>query len=118
MIKKESRNSLRKIRHARVRVKISGTDSSPRLNIFKSNKNLVVQIIDDIKGVTLVSANTMSKEFDGMNKTEKATKLGEVLAKKAKEVEITTVVFDRGGYLYHGVVKAFAEAARENGLEF
>ncbi len=118
MINKQSRNSLRKIRHARVRSKISGTATSPRLNIFKSNKNLVAQIIDDTKGITLVSANTMNKEFDGMNKTDKATKLGEVLANKAKEVGITTVLFDRGGYLYHGVVKAFAEAARENGLEF
>ncbi len=118
MIKKQSRNSLRKMRHARIRNKISGTTSSPRLNIFKSNKNIVAQIIDDTTGNTLVSGHTMTAEFEKMNKTEKAVKLGEILAKNAKDKDITTVVFDRGGYLYHGVVKAFADSARENGLEF
>jgi len=120
MIKKESRNDLRVARHARVREKIYGTATEPRLNVFRSNGNIFAQIIDDEKGVTLVSASSIDKELkleNGSN-VEAAYKVGVLLAKRAKEAKITKVVFDRGGYLYHGRVKALAEAARENGLEF
>ena len=120
MIKKESRNDLRVARHARVREKISGTASVPRLNVFRSNGNIFAQIIDDDKKVTLVSASSIDKELKLENggNVEAASKVGELLAKRAKKAKITEVVFDRGGYLYHGRVKALAEAARENGLEF
>jgi large subunit ribosomal protein L18 len=120
MIKKESRNVTRIARHARVRSKVSGTQVAPRLNVFRSNSNIFAQIIDDVAGVTLVSASSIDKELkleNGSN-VEAATKVGELLAKRAKKVKITTVIFDRGGYLYHGRVKALAEAARANGLEF
>lgn len=120
MIKKVVRNDVRKARHARVRAKISGTTAIPRLNVFRSNSNIFAQIIDDEKAVTLVSASSIDKELklkNGSN-AEAATKVGELLAKRAKEAKITNVTFDRGGYLYHGRVKALAEAARENGLEF
>ena len=120
MIKKQSRNDVRKARHARVRDKISGTATTPRLNVFRSNNNIFAQIIDDEKAVTLVSASSIDKDLKLENGStiEAASKVGELLAKRAKEAKITTVVFDRGGYLYHGRVKALAEAARENGLEF
>ncbi len=120
MIKKESRNDMRKIRHNRIRSKISGTSSVPRLNIFRSNANIFAQIIDDEKGVTLVSASSIDKELKLENggNVEAATKVGELLAKRAKKAKIEKVVFDRGGYLYHGRVEALANAARENGLEF
>jgi large subunit ribosomal protein L18 len=120
MIKKESRNKMRIAKHARVREKISGTNEVPRLNVFRSNSNIFAQIIDDEKAVTLVSASSIDKELkleNGSN-VEAATKVGELLAKRAKEAKITKVVFDRGGYQYHGRVKALADAARENGLEF
>ncbi len=120
MIKKESRNVARKARHARVRSKLNGTASVPRLNVFRSNSNIFAQIIDDEKGITLVSASSIDKELkleNGGNK-EAATKVGELIAKRAKKANISKVVFDRGGYLYHGRVEALAEAARENGLEF
>ncbi len=120
MIKKVSRNEVRKSRHSRVREKISGTGSTPRLNVFRSNGNIFAQIIDDEKGITLVSASSIDKELKleyGGN-IEAATKVGELLAKRAENAKIKKVVFDRGGYLYHGRVKALAEAARENGLEF
>ena len=120
MIKKVSRNEMRQARHARVRNKISGTTEVPRLNVFRSNNNIFAQIIDDEKAVTLVSASSIDKELkleNGSN-IEAATKVGELLAKRAKKAKITKVTFDRGGYLYHGRVKALAEAARENGLEF
>ncbi|MDD3453303.1 MAG: 50S ribosomal protein L18 [Bacilli bacterium] len=120
MINKVARNEVRKSRHARVRAKISGTESTPRLNVFRSNSNIFAQIIDDVKGITLVSASSIDKDLklsNGSN-TEAATKVGELLAKRAKEAKIKKVIFDRGGYLYHGRVKALAEAARENGLEF
>jgi large subunit ribosomal protein L18 len=120
MINKVSRNEVRQARHARVRTKISGTSSIPRLNVFRSNSNIFAQIIDDEKGITLVSASSIDKELkleNGGNK-EAAQKVGELIAKRAKEAKISKVVFDRGGYLYHGRVKALAEAARENGLEF
>lgn len=119
MITKQDKNQVRKKRHGRVRAKISGTASVPRLNVFRSNKNIYAQLIDDVAGVTLVSANTQEKDFDGAGaNVEAAAKIGEIIAKRAVEKNITAVVFDRGGYLYHGRVKALAEAARENGLEF
>lgn len=120
MIKKVSRNDVRKSRHARVREKISGTASVPRLNVFRSNGNIFAQIIDDEKGITLVSASSIDKELKLENggNIEAATKVGELLAKRAKDAKVKEVVFDRGGYLYHGRVKALADAARENGLEF
>ena len=120
MIKKVSRNEMRQARHARVRNKISGTTEVPRLNVFRSNNNIFAQIIDDEKAVTLVSASSIDKELkleNGSN-IEAATKVGELLAKRAKKAKISKVTFDRGGYLYHGRVEALAEAARENGLEF
>lgn len=120
MIKKVVRNDVRKARHARVRAKVEGTTAIPRLNVFRSNSNIFAQIIDDEKAVTLVSASSIDKELkleNGSN-VEAATKVGELLAKRAKKAKITKVTFDRGGYLYHGRVKALAEAARENGLEF
>ncbi len=120
MIKKVARNEVRQARHARVRAKVEGTASVPRLNVFRSNSNIFAQIIDDEKGVTLVSASTIDKELKLENggNIEAATKVGELIAKRAKKAKIEKVVFDRGGYLYHGRVKALAEAARENGLIF
>ena len=120
MIKKVVRNDVRKARHERVRNKISGTKSVPRLNVFRSNSNVFAQIIDDENGTTLVSASSIDKDLkiEKGGNIEAATKVGEALAKKAKDAKITEVVFDRGGYLYHGRVKALAEAARENGLKF
>ena len=120
MIKKVVRNDARIARHDRIREKISGTKEVPRLNVFRSNSNIFAQIIDDEAGVTLVSASSLEsclKLTNGGN-IDAATKVGELLAKKAKKAKISKVVFDRGGYLYHGRVKALAEAARENGLEF
>lgn len=120
MIKKESRNAMRVAKHARVREKVVGTASTPRLNVFRSNGNIFAQIIDDEKAVTLVSASSIDKELKLTNggNIEAATKVGELLAKRAKKAKITKVVFDRGGYQYHGRVEALADAARENGLEF
>ncbi len=115
MIKKESRNKMRKIRHERIRKQIIGTKDIPRLNVYRSNNNIYAQIIDDEKGVTLAEASSMKMKG---NNTEIAAKVGEDIAKEAKKAKITKVVFDRGGYLYHGRVKALADAARENGLEF
>ena len=120
MIKKESRNKMRQAKHDRVREKVVGTAVAPRLNVFRSNSNIFAQIIDDEKGVTLVSASSIDKELKLENggNVEAAAKVGELLAKRAKKAKITKVVFDRGGYLYHGRVEALANAARENGLEF
>ena len=120
MVKKESRNEMRQAKHARVREKVFGTAEAPRLNVFRSNNNIFAQIIDDEKGITLVSASSIDKELKLENggNVEAATKVGELLAKRAKKAKITKVVFDRGGYLYHGRVEALANAARENGLEF
>ena len=120
MINKVSRNEVRKARHERVRAKVSGTSETPRLNEFRSNSNIFAQIIDDEKGITLVSASSIDKELkleNGSN-IEAAKKVGELIAKRAKKAKISKVTFDRGGYLYHGRVAALAEAARENGLEF
>ncbi len=116
MIKKESREVKRVMRHERVRSKISGTTEVPRLSVYRSNKNIVAQIIDDVNGTTLVSANSL--KLSNASNIEGAKEVGKLLAEKAKKAGITKVVFDRGGYLYHGRVKALAEAARESGLEF
>ena len=120
MIKKVSRNEMRIERHKRIRKSINGNEERPRLNDFRSNANFTAQIIDDEKGVTLVSASTLEKDLKITNggNIEAAKKIGAEIAKRAKKAKITKVVFDRGGYLYHGRVKALAEAARENGLEF
>lgn len=120
MIKKVSRNEMRKIRHTRIRENLSGTSERPRLCVFRSNANFEAQIIDDVKGVTLVSASSLEKELNLKNggNVEAAKVIGAEIAKRAKKAKINTVVFDRGGYLYHGRVKALAEAAREGGLEF
>ena len=120
MIKKVSRNEMRVERHKRIRKDISGTSERPRLNVFRSNANITAQIIDDEKGLTLVSAYTREKELNIKNNenVEAAKLIGAEIAKRAKKAKIEKVVFDRGGYLYHGRVKALAEAARENGLEF
>ena len=120
MIKKIDRNKARCARHERVRNKVTGTSNVPRLNVFRSNSNIFAQIIDDEASKTLVSASSIDKELKLENggNAEAAEKVGELLAKRAKKAKITKVVFDRGGYLYHGRVKALADAARENGLEF
>lgn len=118
MIKKESRNVVRKRRHDRVRAKISGTTVCPRLNVFRSNNEIFAQIIDDTNGTTLVSSSSVELKIKNGSNIEGASLVGKDIAEKAKKKKIKTVVFDRGGYLYHGRVKALAEAARENGLEF
>ena len=119
MIKKFDKNAQRIKRHVRVRGKISGTPERPRLNVFRSNANIYAQIIDDVNGVTLVAANTLEKGFEGATgNAEAAKKVGVVLAERAKAKGIEEVVFDRGGYVYHGRVAALAEGAREAGLKF
>ncbi|WP_459130076.1 50S ribosomal protein L18 [Guggenheimella bovis] len=122
MVKRFDRNRARVHRHERVRGTISGTSERPRLNVFRSNKNIFAQIIDDVQGVTLVSASTLDKaiagEFSNGGNKEAAKAVGTLIAKKALEKGIENVVFDRGGYLYHGRVKELAEAAREQGLKF
>ena len=120
MIKKESRNSMRLIRHKRIRNKIMGTSEVPRLSVYRSNTGIYAQIIDDETRTTLVSASSLDKDLkieNGSN-VEAAKVVGKAIAEKAKQAKITKVVFDRGGYLYHGRVQALADAARENGLEF
>ena len=119
MITKPDSNKARLKRHARVRSKVSGTPECPRLDVFRSAKHIYVQIIDDVNGVTLAAASTVEKDFGayGGNK-EAAKKVGEMIAKRALEKGIETVVFDRGGYIYHGRVKELAEGAREGGLKF
>ena len=122
MIKKQSRSEVRAKKHMKVRKRLSGTAERPRLAVFRSNSHMYAQVIDDTAGNTLVSASTLQKEVkDGLEKTnniDAAAKLGSVIAKRAIDKGIKTVVFDRGGYIYHGKVKALAEAAREAGLEF
>ena len=119
MISKPDRNKKRKKRQQRVRRNISGTAECPRLNVFRSNKNIYAQLIDDVEGVTLASASTLDSEVSADDtKVEQAAAVGKLVAERAKEADITKVVFDRGGYKYHGRVSALAEAARENGLEF
>ncbi|WP_102029423.1 50S ribosomal protein L18 [Salirhabdus sp. Marseille-P4669] len=120
MITKQDKNVVRKKRHARVRRNLSGTESRPRLNVYRSNKHIYAQLIDDVNGVTVASASTVDKELnlDSTSNLEAAQKVGELVAKRALDKGFKSVVFDRGGYLYHGRVKALAEAAREAGLEF
>jgi len=119
MVNKPDSKKARIKRHQRVRNKISGTAECPRLNVFRSLQNIYAQLIDDVKGVTLVSASSVEKGFEeyGGNKTA-ARKVGELLATRAAEKNITTVVFDRGGYVYHGRVQELADGARKGGLKF
>ena len=119
MVSKIDKKAMRLKRHVRVRGKVSGTPERPRLNVFRSNANIYAQLIDDVNGVTLVSANTLEKGFEGATGNAKAAKkVGTILAERAKEKGIEEVVFDRGGYVYHGRVAALAEGAREAGLKF
>ena len=119
MITKTNRKLERERRHERVRTKISGTPECPRLCVFRSNTNLYAQVIDDVNGVTLASASTLDKEVKTKHSNKEAAKeVGTLVAKRAIEKNIKSVVYDRGGYIYHGVVKELAEAAREAGLEF
>ena len=118
MITKIDRKAERRRRHARVRNKINGTSECPRLNVFRSNSNIFAQIIDDEKQITLVSSSSVELKLNNGGNIEGAKLVGKDIAEKAKKKNITKVVFDRGGYLYHGRVEALAEAARENGLEF
>lgn len=119
MVNKADKNKARLKRHRRVRAKISGTPSCPRLNVFRSSKHIYAQLIDDVNGVTLVAASSMDKDFEGFGgNKEAAKKVGQLVGKKAVEKGIDTVVFDRGGYLYHGRVKELADGARESGLKF
>ena len=119
MVSRQDSNKARQKRQKRVRAKITGTAACPRLNVYRSLSHIYAQLIDDVAGVTLATASTVEKEFTeyGGNK-EAAHKVGEALAKRALEKKIKNVVFDRGGYIYHGRVKELAEAAREAGLEF
>ena len=119
MVSKINKNAMRLKRHVRVRGKISGTPECPRLNVFRSNANIYAQIIDDVNGVTLVSANTREKHFEGATGNAEAAKnVGLLVAERALAKGIEEVVFDRGGYVYHGRVAALAEGAREGGLKF
>ena len=119
MINKQDSNQQRLMRHRRVRGKISGTGERPRLNVFRSARHIYAQVIDDIKGVTLCSASTLDKDFSGTaGNAEAAKKVGEAVAKKAKKLGVTEVVFDRGGFIYHGRIKALADGARAGGLKF
>ena len=118
MVKRTDSNLQRLKRHKRVRGKISGTPERPRLAVYRSNANIQAQIIDDVNGVTLVSASSYEKDFVGGSNKEAARKVGNTLAKRALEKGISAVVFDRGGYIYHGRVSELAEGAREGGLKF
>ena len=119
MVSKTNRKLERERRHKRVRTKISGTADCPRLCVFRSNSNIYAQVIDDTKGVTLAQASTLDKEVKTKKSNKEAAKeVGNLVAKRAIEKKIKTGVYDRGGYIYHGIVKELAEAAREAGLEF
>ena len=122
MFKKRDRNEVRVIRHARVRKKISGTPEMPRLCVYRSNKYIYAQIIDDTKGITLVSASSLDAalkgQLDEVTKSEEAKMIGKLIAERAKQAGVNKVVFDRGGYVYTGRVAALAAGAREAGLEF
>ena len=119
MVSKTNRKLERERRHKRVRNKISGTAERPRLCVFRSNSNLYVQLVDDVAGNTLAQASTLDKEVKTKHANKEAAKeVGALIAKRALDKKIDTVVFDRGGYIYHGVVKELAEAAREGGLKF
>ncbi|MBV8719126.1 MAG: 50S ribosomal protein L18 [Chloroflexi bacterium] len=117
MFKPLDTRAARQRRHRRIRVNLSGTTQRPRLNVFRSLQHIYAQVIDDTSGVTLAAASTLGAEAGG-NKTERARQVGRAIAERAKEKGINAVVFDRGGYLYHGRIKALADAAREGGLEF
>lgn len=118
MISKESKNVSRVRRHARVRNKISGTSETPRLCVYRSNKNIEAQIIDDVKGMTIASSSSMTLKLDNGSNIDAAAAVGKDVAEKAMAKGVKTIVFDRSGYVYHGRVKALADAAREAGLEF
>ena len=119
MVRKVNKNAMRLHRHVRVRGKISGTPEKPRLAVYRSNAHISAQVIDDVNGVTLASASTYEKDFEGLGSNkEAARKVGETLAQRALAKGISTVVFDRGGYIYHGRVSELAEGAREGGLKF
>ena len=119
MVKKPDTNKARIKRHMRVRNKISGTAERPRLNVFRSNTNIYAQVIDDLSGKTLASASSLDKEITGNGGNKEAAKeVGKLVAKRAADKGITEVVFDRGGYVYHGRVKELADGAREGGLKF
>ena len=120
MIKKVNRNSNRKKRHSRVRLNVKGTPSKPRLNVFRSGKHIYAQLIDDTEGNTLAAASTLDKDanLESTNNKEAAKYVGETVAKRALEKGFSEVVFDRGGYIYHGRIKELADAAREAGLKF
>jgi len=119
MVSKTNRKLERERRHKRVRTKISGTSECPRLCVYRSNSNIYAQVIDDTKGITLTQASTLDKEVKTKKSNKEAAKeVGTLVAKRAIEKNIKTVVYDRGGYIYHGIVKELAEAAREAGLEF
>lgn len=119
MVKKPDKNVARLARHRRVRGRVSGTAERPRLNVFRSAKHIYAQLIDDENGVTLAAASSLDKDFEGYGgNKEAAKKVGASIAKKAGEKNIETVVFDRGGFLYHGRIKELADGARENGLKF
>ena len=119
MTSKKDSNKQRLLRHKRVRGKISGTAECPRLDVFRSNKHIYAQVIDDVTGHTLCAASTLEKGFEGLGSNkEAAEKVGKMIAEKAIALGIKTVVFDRGGYVYHGRVQALAEGARSAGLDF
>jgi len=118
MAKKATRNDIRLRRHARVRRKVSGTPECPRLNVFRSNSHIHAQIIDDVAGNTLVAASSVDMKLENGSNIEAAKQVGAEIAKRALEKNIDKVVFDRGGYVYHGRVQALADAAREGGLKF
>ncbi len=119
MIKRPNTKAQRHKRHKRVRSKIAGTPERPRLNVFRSEKNIYAQIIDDVNGITICSASSVEKDFDATGSNcEGAKKVGQLIAERAKAKGIEIVVFDRGGYIYHGRVKELADGARESGLTF
>ena len=119
MVSRPDSNKARIKRHMRIRNKISGTAERPRLNVFRSNTNIYAQIIDDLSGVTLAAASSLDKEISGNGGNKEAAKeVGKLVAKRAADKGITEVVFDRGGYVYHGRVKELADGAREGGLKF
>ncbi len=119
MVNKADKNQARLKRHRRVRGKISGTSERPRLNVFRSNTNIYAQIIDDVNKITLASTSSLNKNFKGNGANKEAAKeVGKMIAKLAADKKIENVIFDRGGYIYHGRVKELAEGAREGGLKF
>ncbi|QKY70957.1 50S ribosomal protein L18 [Lentibacillus sp. CBA3610] len=120
MITKPDRNDVRKKRHVRVRKTVFGTEERPRLNVYRSNKHIYAQLIDDVAGATVASASTNDNalNLESTGNVEAAEQVGELVAKRARDKGYKAVVFDRGGYLYHGRIKALADAARETGLEF